>query len=37
VGKELTRNFEQKEKRGGPAVIKKKRREFKIKTLIRTG
>jgi hypothetical protein len=36
VGKELTRKFEQEEKRGGPTVIKKKRRELKIETLIRT-
>jgi hypothetical protein len=37
VGKGLTRKFEQEEKRGGPAVIRKKRRELKIETLIRTG
>jgi hypothetical protein len=36
VGKELTRKFEQEEKRGGPTVIRKKRRELKIETLIRT-
>jgi hypothetical protein len=37
VGKELTRKFEQEEKRGGSAVIRKKRRELKFKTLICTG
>jgi hypothetical protein len=37
VGKGLIRKFEQEEKRGGPAVIRKKRRELKIETLIRTG
>jgi hypothetical protein len=36
VGKELTRKFEQEEKRGGTAVIRKKKRELKIETLIRT-
>jgi hypothetical protein len=36
VGKGLTRKFEQKEKRGGSAVIRKKRRELKIETLILT-
>jgi hypothetical protein len=37
VGKGLTRKFKQEEKRGGPTVIRKKRRELKIETLIRTG
>jgi hypothetical protein len=37
VGKGLTRKFEQEEKRGGPAIIRKKRRELKIETLICTG
>jgi hypothetical protein len=37
VGKGLTRKFEQEEKRGRPTVIRKKRRELKIETLIRTG
>jgi hypothetical protein len=37
VGKELTRKFEQEEKRGGSAVIRKKMRELEIETLIRTG
>jgi hypothetical protein len=37
VGKGLTRKFEQEEKRGGPTVIRKKRRELKIETLIHTG
>jgi hypothetical protein len=36
VGKELTRKFEQEEKRGGPTIIRKKRRELKIETLIHT-
>jgi hypothetical protein len=36
VGKGLTRKFEQEEKRGGLAVIRKKRRELKIETLILT-
>jgi hypothetical protein len=30
VGKGLTRKFEQEEKRGGSAVIRKKMRELKI-------
>jgi DNA invertase Pin-like site-specific DNA recombinase len=33
----LTRKFKQEEKKGGSPVIRKKRRELKIKTLIRTG
>jgi hypothetical protein len=37
VGKGLTRKFEQEEKRGGSAVIRKKRKELKIETLILTG
>jgi hypothetical protein len=37
MGKELTRKFEQEERRGGLAVIRKKMRELKIETLIRTG
>jgi hypothetical protein len=36
VGKGLTRKFEQKEKKGGPVVNRKKRRELKIETLILT-
>ena len=34
MGKGLTIKFEQQEKRGGLAVIRKKRRELKIETLI---
>ena len=34
MGKGLTRQFEQEEKRGGSTVIRKKRRELKIETLI---
>jgi hypothetical protein len=37
VSKGLTRKFEQEEKRGGSAVIRKKMRELKIETLILTG
>jgi hypothetical protein len=37
VSKGLTIKFELEEKRGRPTVIRKKRRELKIKTLILTG
>jgi hypothetical protein len=37
VGKGLTRKFEQEEKRGGSAIIRKKKRELKIETLIFIG
>ena len=36
MGKGLTRKYEEKENRGGSAVIRKKRRELKIETLTRT-
>jgi hypothetical protein len=36
-GQGINKNFEQEEKRGGSAVIRKKMRELKIETLILTG